>query len=97
MSDHRLMSEAALMLAVVVPGAIVPPPVKGAPYFEALVPEAYNRLSTAEKAAHDLAYELWIGDGPLARYLLNADGPYSRRLISAVTVACGPVTLDLAP
>jgi hypothetical protein len=92
MATNRLpIYDAALMLATGVPGAI-----SEAGRFHALRPDSYARLSTTEKAAHDLAYELWLGNGPLSRYILNADGNYARRLISAITVALGPITLDLA-
>lgn len=94
--SRLLIEEGALLLAGLVPATIDHVDATH-DCFRSLSPERYSMLSTGERAAHDLAYEMWIGDGPLSRYIINADPTYARTLIAAITVALGPVTLDLAP
>lgn len=53
--------------------------------------EAYERLSTGERAAYDLARELWTGGGTLPRFLAYADEVFASRLLSAVHLALSPV------
>jgi hypothetical protein len=60
-----------------------------------LGPLDYAELSNGERAAYELARDLWNGDGPLARYLIYADAHYANVLLSALTVALGPVLVEL--
>lgn len=95
MSDPKLMKDAALYLM----GSLLPEYLEerlSGVYLEVLNPVRYARLTTQGKAIYDLAHELWLGNGPLSRFILSADGQGARVLQSAITVACGPITLDMA-
>jgi hypothetical protein len=90
------MAAAAVRVARLVPNVVLD---EAADDDTALVrwlePAEYRSLSTGEQAAYDIARELWIGSGPLARFLIYADQHYAETLLSAITVALGPVMVPV--
>jgi hypothetical protein len=60
-----------------------------------LTPAGYSRLSTGERAAADLALDLWEGGGPVARLAAFADAPTANAVLTAVHVALGPLLVPL--
>jgi len=89
------MKEGALYLL----GALMPEAIdhrQSGDFVEVMASDDYWLLSPEDRAIYDLATELATGSGPLARFMLTADGHGARVALCAITVAFGPMTLDLA-
>jgi hypothetical protein len=77
------MAEAALLV-----GNLVPDCVQHG-YVTELSHEEWLRLSTGERAAYEIAQDLWSGAGGLARFIAFADQKFAGVLMGALTVAMG--------
>ena len=58
--------------------------------------DQYRSLSTGEQAAYDIARELWLGSDGLARFCLYADKRFADNLLTALTMALGPVIMPVS-
>jgi len=77
-------TEAAKMIAGLVPGATTD---HGA--FRELRSEEFARLSTGERAAYELATDLYCGSSAISRFCAFADQRFAGVLLGALTVALG--------
>lgn len=96
MGEPRLMKEGALYLLE----ALLPERIdhrQSGDFVEVLGSDDYYAMPTEDRATYDLATELATGSGPLARFMLTADGHRARVMLCVLTVAAGPITLDIAP
>lgn len=83
------MREAALLIGNLVPNCIKNGTVSEVSHAD------FMRLGTGERAAYEIALDLWTGGGTLARFLSYADQRYAGVMIAALTVAAGGVLVPL--
>jgi hypothetical protein len=92
------MPKTPLMVAAILISELVPRGVETLGELEVVrefPPSEYDLLSQGERAAYEIARDLWLGDGYLTRFLIYADERYANVLLSALTVALGPVLIPL--
>lgn len=88
MARRTPMMEAARVVASLVPGLV--DEANDDVLWHVFDHARLDTLSSGERAAYDLARELWLGNGPLARFLIYVDAVSANALMGAVCTALGP-------